>query len=230
MDRDQVFRSAIRRSVCGIGIAALVLTSSAASAQSGGLFETFFGFLRGDQTRVVPQSLAPAYAPPVADRKGLSIVITPNLRSAGSGPIVAYCVRLCDGRYFPIPLSSGAPQATPTKLCRALCPASRTSIYIGSDINLARATNGSHYAGLNAAFSYRKQLSADCTCNGKNVFGTAAIDIKVDPTLRSGDIVATQDGLQIFSKSRHHSRSDADFRPVEADAKLSANLRRTVRW
>jgi hypothetical protein len=194
MDRDQVFRSAMRRSVCGIGIAALVLTSGAASAQSGGLFDKFFGFLRGDQKQAIPQSLAPAYAPPLDGRKGLSIVITPNLPSVGSGPVVAYCVRLCDGRYFPIPLSTGPPQAAPTKLCQALCPASQTRIYVGSDINRARTNSGSRYANLNTAFAYRKQLIADCTCNGKNVFGTAAIDIKADPTLRSGDLVAMQDG------------------------------------
>ena len=33
----------------------------------------------------------------------------------------------------------------------------------------------------------------NCTCNGKDAFGLAKIDVASDPTLKPGDIVATGD-------------------------------------
>ena len=59
--------------------------------------------------------------------------------------------------------------------------------------------NGEHYANLDAAFVYRKQLVANCTCNGRNAFGLASFDVKNDPTLRPGDIVSTKNGLMAYA-------------------------------
>jgi hypothetical protein len=65
-----------------------------------------------------------------------------------SGPVVAYCVRLCDGHYFPMPGNAGTPHSSPDKICSALCPASPTKIYTGSEINQASATDGTSYTKL----------------------------------------------------------------------------------
>ena len=107
---------------------------------------------------------------------------------AGSGP--AFCVRSCDGKYFP--LMRGA--ASPTQMCQAFCPASPTKIFFGSSIDHAYAANGERYADSANAFAYRKALKADCTCNGRSPVGLATVDIAVDGSLRSGDVVATADG------------------------------------
>jgi hypothetical protein len=99
-------------------------------------------------------------------------------------------VRLCDGRYFPMQRHSNA---TSIQLCNAFCPAAKTQVFNGTEIDHAVASNGARYANLQSAFVYRQKIVPDCTCNGKNEFGLAKIDVKSDPTLKPGDIVATGD-------------------------------------
>jgi hypothetical protein len=109
--------------------------------------------------------------------------------AAGSGP--AFCVRSCDGKYFP--LMRGA--ASPTQMCQAFCPASPTKIFFGSNIDNAYAATGERYADSTNAFAYRKALRADCTCNGRSPAGLAPVDLAIDGSLRSGDVVVTTSGL-----------------------------------
>lgn len=116
-------------------------------------------------------------------------VSTPSI-GGGGGQSVAYCVRLCDGRYFPMPRHSNA---TSVQLCNSFCPASKTQVFNGSQIDHAVASNGSRYASLQNAFVYRQKIVPNCTCNGKDEFGLAKLDVKSDPTLKPGDIVATGD-------------------------------------
>jgi hypothetical protein len=113
--------------------------------------------------------------------------------AASSGP--AFCVRSCDGKYFP--LMRGA--ASPTQMCQAFCPASPTKIFFGSNIDNAYASTGERYADSANAFAYRKALRADCTCNGRSPAGLAPVDIAMDGSLRSGDVVATGDGPVVQS-------------------------------
>ncbi len=80
-----------------------------------------------------------------------------------------------------------------------MCPASKTKVYFGSEIGSATAKDGARYADLDTAFIYRKQLVANCTCNGKDTLGLAPFDLSSDPTLRPGDIVATKGGLMAYS-------------------------------
>ncbi len=68
------------------------------------------------------------------------------------------------------------------------------------------------YADLDNAYIYRKQLVANCTCNGKDAFGLAPFDMASDPTLRPGDIVSTKDGLMAFTGK---AGSVAQFTPVD---------------
>jgi hypothetical protein len=104
-------------------------------------------------------------------------------------------VRSCDGKYFP--LTRGVASAART--CEALCPASPTQVFFGSSINDAYAASGERYADSENAFAYRKALRADCTCNGHNPAGLAAVDLALDDSLRPGDLLATSDGLVAYS-------------------------------
>ena len=106
---------------------------------------------------------------------------------ASSGP--AFCVRSCDGKYFP--LMRGA--ASSAQMCQAFCPASPTKVFFGSSIDSAYAASGERYADSENAFAYRKALRADCTCNGHNPAGLAPVDLALD-SLRPGDVLATTDG------------------------------------
>lgn len=131
----------------------------------------------------------------------------------------AYCVRLCDGRFFPIQRSSGV---NPAKACSSVCPATRTKIFSGSMINHAVAADGSRYADLQNAFAFRDRIVANCTCNGKDAFGLVTVSANEDPTLRPGDIVATNDGFVAYNGAR---QLNARFTPVRSYEGLSAEVR-----
>jgi len=157
---------------------------NAASAQ--GLFDFLFGGIQ-KQARQAP-SPANFFADPFGTNQPSHPAPAP--RVAGSGP--AFCVRSCDGKYFPLTMRGNA---TPVQTCQAFCPASVTKVFYGSNIDSAAASNGERYADSENAYAYRKALRADCTCNGRNPSGLAPVDLTLDTSLRSGDVVATTDGL-----------------------------------
>jgi hypothetical protein len=105
------------------------------------------------------------------------------------GPSVAFCVRTCDGRFFPIRAGN------PAEVCAAFCPAAQTRIFHGGKIDYAHSSDGRTYRDMPNAFLYREKLVEGCTCNGKDPFGLARIDVRNDPTIRPGDIVATNKSL-----------------------------------
>jgi hypothetical protein len=140
------------------------------------------------QRQYTPQ--ANAYSDPAVpmDAPRYGAPSTPSI--GGGGRYVAYCVRLCDGRHFPMERHSNA---TSIQLCNAFCPAAKTQVFNGSQIDHAVAANGARYANLENAFIYRQKIVPGCTCNGRDAFGLAKIDVASDPTLKAGDIVATGD-------------------------------------
>jgi hypothetical protein len=129
---------------------------------------------------------------------------------SGGGGEQAWCVRTCDGRYFP--LASGGDQSGAV-LCNNFCPASKTEVVYGSNIDDAATENGKSYSELPNAFKYRTELVDGCTCNGKDHFGLAKVSIENDPTLRKGDIVASDDGLMVANHSAG-KRAELNFSPA----------------
>jgi hypothetical protein len=210
----------LSRIAAAAGVIWLVI-SVPISAQADGLLDAILGVFGAP-----PPAASPIReVPPDVVSTPLRIVITPKQSSAFSS-ISGYCVRLCDGRYFPLPRLSS--NATPPRLCSALCPAARTIVYWGAPIDQARTLNGSRYSDLATAFYFRKQVEPSCTCNGSDVFGTAAISIKADLTLRPGDIVVTEKGARVFIGSVAGQRAADDFTTVENYSGFSANQRRQV--
>ena len=132
-------------------------------------------------------------------------------------------MRTCDGFHFLVHANPGASAA---QMCHAFCPAGETRLYSGGNIDTATASDGSRYADLDTAYEYRKQLVAGCTCNGRDVFGLAHIDVASDPTLRPGDVVATRDGLMAFTGAKATGEDKAaNFTPIGSYAGLSRNVR-----
>jgi hypothetical protein len=208
-----------------ISLALLAASLSAAPAAAQGLFDSLFN---GD--RYSPRQRS--YAPPSGNAYVEPSLGQPQDRSAtpqtsyGTGRAVAYCVRLCDGRYFPMQRHANA---TPAQLCNAFCPAAKTQIFNGNEIDHAVASTGARYADLDTAFVYRKKLVADCTCNGKDAFGLAKIDVASDPTLRPGDIVATGDNVKVAltamaaSKERREAAtSERTEKRIDATRRVAA--------
>lgn len=179
------------------------------TASAAGIFEFLFG---GGSRHSAPPPLAPLMRA-FADPSGGGVVEGDRRES---GPSVAYCVRLCDGHPFPVQSAN----SSATQACASICPAAQTKVFAGSSIDSAVAPDGKRYSTLPTAFVYRKQLVAGCSCNGKSAGGLVRIDAKSDPTLRPGDIVATNDGLASFRGTKGNT---AEFSPIQ-DRKL-ANVR-----
>src|SRR6266436_7111508 len=136
-------------------VASVVALPRVASAES--IFDFFFGGFQKQQQR---QGQASFFADPF----GLNQQPAPPPRSVASASGPAFCVRSCDGKYFPLARGN----ATPVQMCQAFCPASATKLFFGSSIDGAYASNGERYADSENAFAYRKALRADCTCNGRD--------------------------------------------------------------
>jgi hypothetical protein len=131
--------------------------------------------------------------------------------AGGGGGEQAYCVRTCDGRYFPISAADGQSRAAS---CNSFCPASETKVVYGSNIDAAVTEGGKPYSELPNAFRYRTELVAGCTCNGKDKIGLAPIKIENDPTLRKGDIIAGAEGLTISSRGAERRGASLNQSPV----------------
>lgn len=192
----------------------VVLVPHAASA---GIFDFLFG---GDKPAQAPAQQAPSNA--FADPFGLSTANPAPAPAASSGRFTTYCVRTCDGRYFPL-TSRG--NGTPAQMCQSFCPASATKVFSGNSIDYAVGNMGERYVDTPNAFAYRKALKADCTCNGRDPAGLAPIDLSLDTTLRPGDIVATSNGLLAYSGTQTANGQTAEFTPVANYPGLTQDLR-----
>ena len=170
----------------------------------------FFDFLFGAPQPQAPSPAVQSYAEPGPVAPPALGSESVRQGSVNSGRTVAYCVRLCDGQHFPLERINNA---TPVETCRAMCPASRTKVFFGSEIGAAVAKDGARYADLDMAFVYRDHLVANCTCNGRDAFGLAPFEMANDPTLRPGDIVSTKQGLMTYTGKANRV---AQFTPVNA--------------
>ena len=180
--------------------------------------EGLFDFLFGGAPNQKPARQAPANS--FSDPFGVNQPAHSAPRVAGSGP--AFCVRSCDGKYFPLTMRGNA---SPAQTCQAFCPASVTKVFFGSNIDYATATNGERYADSDNAYGYRKALRADCTCNGRSPSGLAPVDLTLDTSLRSGDVIATTDGLVAYTGVRLGTDQTAEFTPVASYPGLTADVR-----
>jgi len=192
-----------------------VTAVSGSPVQAQDFFSSLFGGF------VQPSRHAPVM--PFADPGGYggNGDVQPQQRVA-SGPSKAYCVRTCDGRYFPMGATGNESKA---EMCQSLCPASATKVVFGHDIDSAATESGKPYSALPNAFRYRTELVNGCTCNGKTPGGLAHINVKDDPTLRKGDLVAAADGTLVANGTKSGRLS---LKVSPAQTKRSASRFETI--
>ena len=198
-----------------LGVVA-ALGALAPAAQAGDFFSALFGGFGGGRSR------APSMPLPFASEGGQFAPQGEARAHAGySGGGQAYCVRTCDGRYFPIAASDNQSRAA---TCSSFCPASDTKVVYGGNIDTAATETGKPYSELPNAFRYRNELVAGCSCNGKDQIGLAPVKIENDPTLRKGDIVAGEGGLVVANRGADKRGASLNFSP--ASEKLRARYQR----
>jgi hypothetical protein len=189
------------------GAAALIAVVIAPAAQAEDFLSTLFGAFG------VHRPQPPATPMPYAGEESTvfppeGLASRPRVSYGGSQ---AYCVRTCDGRYFPI---SNAGNQSRAASCNSFCPASETKVVYGSGIDNAVTETGKRYSELPNAFRYRDELVAGCTCNGKDPTGLAAVKVEDDPTLRRGDIVAGNNGLMVAGRGADRRGASLDLSPA----------------
>jgi Protein of unknown function (DUF2865) len=205
----------IRRSIRMLALATVAMAGAsmlAPPAHAEDFLSALFGAF-GARPR------APSIPLPFANEGDTTSVPQVAARSRYAGG-QAYCVRTCDGRYFPLPASDNQSRAAS---CNNFCPASETKVVYGGDIDSAATETGKPYSELPNAFRYRNEIVAGCTCNGKDQVGLAPVNIENDPTLRKGDIVAGADGLMSVGRGADR-RGDLNFSP--APQRISARYQR----
>src|SRR5205814_5037400 len=116
-------RSGTLRICTALALLGLAVPAPAAQAQD------FFSALFGGFGRF----RGPAMRMPFAGDGGNYGQSDPRSRYGGG---LAYCVRSCDGRYFPI---TGNDNQSRAENCKNLCPASETKLVYGSGIDRAVA-------------------------------------------------------------------------------------------
>ncbi len=137
---------------------------------------------------------------------GGGTILNANGDGAPSGTYHTVCVRTCDGYYFPISYSTVPTRfADDENTCHRLCPAADVALYSfrnpGEDMNAAVSNSGQLYTALPAAFHYRTQLTAGCSCRRPGQSWADALKNADDlSTLESGDIVVTDQNAKALSE------------------------------
>jgi hypothetical protein len=185
----------------------LCASTLAPSAQAEDFLSALFGAFGGHRSQgpSIPLPFASETNPNASPDQA-----RPRASYSGGGG-QAYCVRTCDGRYFPISASDNQSRAAS---CNSFCPASETKVVYGSNIDNAATDTGKSYSELPNAFRYRNEIVAGCTCNGKDQIGLAPVKIENDPTLRKGDIVVGADGMRVASRGADKRGASLNFSPV----------------
>lgn len=200
--------TSVRSLASGCLAVAVIVVAGCLSVSTASACDPFSAFFGGCTERPSPrQSFGYAAEPGEAPAPSRRVNIYGGRYSGGGS---AYCVRTCDGRYFPLTATGGQSRA---EACKSFCPASDTKVVLGRDIDNAATESGKPYSELPNAFKYRTELVAGCTCNGKDSAGLAKIDVEDDPTLRKGDIVAGPDGLMVAGSKKNRSAA-LNFSPA----------------
>jgi hypothetical protein len=169
----------------------------------------------------VPRTIEPAPSTTPPRLKRLRITVTRRRPAPESGQL--YCVRLCDGFYFPMTKVANASTRREADLCNALCPGAKTAVYaLASDgeINAAVARiGGKTYNSLPTALSYRRSMSQHCSCHQP---GYPTLALSLDLTLKAGDIVVTDKGVRQFRGSRNFPYAERDFAAYDSGSGMSS--------
>lgn len=212
-----------------------------ASAQSGGgqgFFAPLLSLFGGHQ-RAAPQPAwrrndVDAYPeitvrPPATRQPTRRAVVDDEPGEEALGPR-AFCVRTCDGFYFPIgPSAGGSTAQAQQAMCARFCPASEVALYSvwsGGEVADAVGPGRRRYSELPTAFRFRTELSPSCTCNGRVGGGLASVAPADDFTLRRGDVVAGAEGPLVFAGGGRLPFRDAQFNPVRNNQLSREMMRR----
>jgi hypothetical protein len=232
-----------------VALASAIIDWRTPHASAQGFFEQLFGgddayyygYRYGYRPRPAHARKALHGRPPARQVEKPATRVTPPEARAGDVVVEtasgsrSYCVRECDGFFFPVGIYSGASdQASHQRACSRLCPGAKTSLFVlrpGSDKieDAVAARGGASYSKLAAALR-RKEPPAEpreCSCRA----ATPESPIRAiyrDPTLRRGDAIMTAHGMEIFHGGAHYPYTTSDFRSLAETRDLPQRTRRML--
>lgn len=217
--------------VSGRAALAVALLFAPVAAPAQGLLE----FLFGPQPAPAPPSEAPVRRlTPLRRPKPVGELRYARPREVAGGgsfatdPMVGgFCVRTCDGYFFPLIKST---RATRQQSCEFACPSATMDVYDGPTIETARNRKGQRYTALPRAFAFRDRASSACVCNDPATAQARAEEAgRDDPTLQSGDVLIETGGAFVYSGARLVPLANASFVSPQLRDRLRALLRRPAR-
>lgn len=144
----------------------------------------------------------------------------------------AYCVRTCDGFFFPAgPALSGDGRRAQQMTCNSMCPGAEVAVYtVGNQGSIEDATGprGQSYSALRTAFRFRQGVDRTCSCQGNATNGLARLPITHDFTLRPGDVVVTDTGVRVFRGGARFPYRNQDFVEARSYGRLPSDVQRRV--
>lgn len=205
--------------------AALLATGLSSRAEAG-----LLDFLFGSDPE--PVQMAPQRAPDSAARRRARVQGDLRFGQPREGSGFAstnaggFCVRTCDGYFFPLIKST---RASRQQSCELACPSAQMELYDGGSIETARNSKGQRYSALPAAFAFRDKANSSCACNDPSTsqafFEKTA---RNDPTLQSGDILVEETGAFVYRSDKFVPLGNASFMSSAMRDRLRAMLRRTA--
>lgn len=229
-------------------VSAVGLGADASKSYGQDLLEQLFGGFQEQQFRPRP-SRAPARSArrewrallhPSSDHRGRRIVARAASRrheaaaNEQAGGTRSYCVRECDGYFFPVGIYSGAADlSSHQRTCNKLCPGAKATLYVmrsGSDKieEAAAARGGSLYSRLTAALQRRGGTGLPCSCRASQPATGPMKPIYEDFTLRPGDAVMTPNGVAIFRGGSRYPYDARDFHSLAESRDLPQRTRRML--
>jgi len=223
------------------------------ASERGGLFNFIEELFRGPppEAHAVARPRAPARYSSLPDAHRVSAVRIPHytprpssfaerrpgrIRAAAPsrpGPVLdgtrTVCVRTCDGYVFPLGrLRSRNDLPVHEAACAAACPNAPTLLFTlaggRSEMEQAVSLKGQPYLAASWANVYRQKRVENCACRPPGV-ASVPLPIAEDPTVRRGDVVATEDGAEVVTRLSHRGPVLADFRDARG---LSRRTRRQI--
>lgn len=136
-----------------------------------------------------------------------------------------YCVRTCDGYFFPLVKSS---RATRQQSCNFACPSATVEIYDGSSIETSHNARGETYKSLLESLAGRADASARCSCNDPSTSAAYSREAaRTDPTLQTGDFVIEDEGPLVFGRQGLVPLAQARFVAPRQRASVLGLVRRS---
>jgi hypothetical protein len=211
-----------------IALAALLAIWLPSQAEAG-LLEFLFGADPEPALQVAPQRARPESGLRRRARlQGEMRFAKPPVNGTGfsSEPTAGgFCVRTCDGYFFPLIKST---RATRQQSCQLACPSAPMEVYDGVTIESARNGKGQRYSALSVAFAFRDKANGSCVCNDPQTsqafFEKTA---RNDPTLQAGDILVEETGAFVYRGASFVPIGNASFMSATLRNRLHAMLHRT---